>query len=157
MADGSSHKTSISRTPQLVRQFSLYLENKVGRLSDVIRDLRVNNINVMALSVLDTAEAAVIRLVVDDPDKAQTVFKTQDVKVVVANLVAVQIPPEPRNIEDILRALLAAEININYIYSMHFRHNDWPVLALHTEEMEYAIQALESANLKVIFQSDISR
>src|SRR3989338_863039 len=95
----SSSKTP-SRTTQakpgpLVRQFSIFLENKCGRLLDFIRIFGESNIHVLGLSVVDTTDSAVVRLVVDDPDKADEIFYKNNIPFSDTDLIVIELPHGP--------------------------------------------------------------
>ena len=150
-----SAQTSI-RPVDPVKQFSVFTENRVGRLFDLIGLLRENNVHVIAITVLDTTDCAILRLIVDDPDKARELMINNDFPFTEVNVLAVEILDESA-IREILAALLEAEINVHYVYSFIKRPQGKYALALNVEDPETASQALGNHELKVLTQSDISR
>jgi hypothetical protein len=150
-----SAQTSI-RPVDPVKQFSVFTENRVGRLYDLIGLLGENSVHVIAITVLDTTDSAILRLVVDDPDKARELMINNDFPFTEANVLAVEIPDESA-IREILKALLEAEINVHYVYSFIKRPQGRYALALNVEDPETASQALGTHDFKVLTQSDISR
>ncbi len=150
-----SAQTSI-RPVDPVKQFSVFTENRVGRLFDLIGLLRENNVHVIAITVLDTTDSAILRLIVDDPDKARELMINNDFPFTEANVLAVEILDESA-IREILAALLEAEINVHYVYSFIKRPQGKYALALNVEDPETASQALGNHEFKVLTQSDISR
>ena len=145
-----------SRPLDPVIQFSVCTENRVGRLHDLTGLLKRNNVHVMAITILDTTDSAIVRLVVDDPDKARELMINNDFAYAECNIVAVEIVDESE-LNGVLAALFEAEINIHYIYSFIKRPQFKGALAMSVEDEEVASQALTNRGFKVLSQSDISR
>ncbi len=149
-----SPSTSIAADP--VRQFSVFAENRVGRLSDLIVRLQANEVHVMAITVLDTIDSAIIRLVVDDPDKARELLASGGFAFHEAEILAVEISAESE-LKGVLAALLEAEVNIHYVYSFIKRPEGKSALVINVEDTEIAAQSLNHRGFKVLCQRDISR
>jgi len=139
-----------------VKQFSVFAENRVGRLYDLTSLLKENNVHIMAITVLDTTDSSIIRLVVDDPGKTRELLVNNDLPYGECSILAVEIGDESE-LKDVLAALLEAEINTNYIYSFIKRPAERAALAISAEDPETAAQALGKRGFKVLQQSDISR
>jgi hypothetical protein len=148
-------KTSI-RPVDPVKQFSVFTENRVGRLFDLIGLLRESNVHVIAITVLDTTDSAILRLIVDDPDKARELMVNNDFPFTEADVLSIEIEDES-SIKGILAALLEAEINVHYVYSYIKRPQGRSALALNVEDSEIAAQALANQGFRILTQSDISR
>ena len=148
--------TEALRTP-LVRQFSVFLENKVGALLDLTRTLGEANVHVCGISVVDTADSSVVRIVVDDPDHCRQVLHKAQIPTGESTLVVVELPRGPEKLDVVLRSLVAAEVNVQYTYSLMVRPRDKALLALHCEDPEYAREVLAKAGFAVLSQKDISR
>lgn len=139
-----------------VIQFSVFLENKVGRLSDFTRLLTQNSIHIMAMTVLDTTDSSIVRIVVDDPGQASTVLFLQGYSFTQTVVLVVEL----NNVEDVpnlLSNILAAEINIHYLYPFISRPSNKSALVLHLEDLDMASDVLLQNQFKVLCQSDISR
>jgi hypothetical protein len=156
MAEATKKTSETVRQP-LVRQFSAFLENKVGALLDLTRTLSEGNVHICGLSVVDTADASVIRMVVDDPERCRELLHKSNVAVNESSLVVVELPRGPEKLDSVLRQLVAAEVNIQYTYSLMIRPRDKALLALHCEDSEYARDVLQRAGFSVLSQKDISR
>jgi hypothetical protein len=156
MAEATKSTSETVRQP-LVRQFSAFLENKVGALLDLTRTLSEGNVHICGLSVVDTADASVIRMVVDDPEHCRELLHKNNIPVNESNLVVVELPRGPEKLDSVLRQLVAAEVNIQYTYSLMIRPRDKALLALHCEDSEYAREVLQRAGFSVLSQKDISR
>src|SRR3954468_19473256 len=118
-----------------VKQFSVFCENRVGRLYDLTALLKDNNVHVMAITVLDTTYSAIVRLIVDDPDKARELMVNNDFPYTECDVLAVEITDES-NLKSVLAALFEAEINIHYIYSFIKRPEGKSALALNIEDAD---------------------
>lgn len=139
-----------------VKQFSVFTENRVGRLHDLTSLFKAHDVHIMALTVLDTTDCAIDRVIVDDPDKAKELMISNDFPYSECNVLAVEITDESQ-LSGVLAALLEAEINIHYIYSFIKRPEGRSALAINTEDLDVAAQALASRGFKVLTQGDIAR
>jgi hypothetical protein len=133
------------------------LENKVGALLDLTRTLGEANVHVCGISVVDTADAAVVRIVVDDPDHCRQVLHKAQIPTGESTLIVVELPRGPEKLDTVLRSLVAAEVNVQYTYSLMVRPRDKALLALHCEDPEYARDVLLKGGFAVMSQKDISR
>jgi hypothetical protein len=139
-----------------VRQFSVFAENRLGRLHDLTTVLKENNVHVMGITVLDTTDSAIVRFIVDDPEKARELMINNDFPYVECDVLAVEINDESQ-LNGVLAALFEAEINIHYIYSFIKRPEGRCALAINTEDADVASQALGKRGFRVLTQRDISR
>src|SRR2546426_3279744 len=101
-----------ARHPEAVIQFSVFTPNRLGRLHDLIRLLGAQGVHVLGLMVLDTTDSAIIRVVVDDPDRARQMLVSEGFPFTESNLVVVEVNSTELN--RLMSALLEAELNINY-------------------------------------------
>ena len=148
-------QTSITpRDP--VKQFSVFVQNRVGRLYDLTALLKGNDVHVMAITVLDTTDSSIVRLIVDDPDKARELMVNNDFPYSECDILAIEISDESE-LKTVLAALLEAEINIHYIYSFIKRPEGKSALAINVEDSDVAAQALATRGFRVLGQRDISR
>jgi hypothetical protein len=139
-----------------VKQFSVFAENRIGRLHELTALLRKSNVHVMAITVLDTTDSAIVRVIVDDPDKARELMINNDFPYTELSVLAVEIENES-DLKGVLAALLEAEINVHYIYSFIKRPEGRTAFAINVEDSDVAAQALERRGYKVLTQGDISR
>ena|SRR5436305_9432293 len=148
-------ETAKPRRPDQVIQFSVFTPNRLGRLHDLIRFLSVRNVHVLALMVLDTTDSAIIRLVVDDPDRARELLVQEGFPFTESNLVTVEV--DSTDLSRLMAALLQAELNINYLYSFIPHPQGKSIVALSMEDNDLAEQALRRHQFRTLRQSDISR
>ncbi len=149
-----SNATKAASDP--VKQFSVFTENRVGRLSDLCSLLKANEVHIVALTVLDFTDTTILRLVVDDNDKARELMVNNDFPYTECEVLAVEISDEA-DLKEVLAALLEAEINIHYVYSFIKRPEGKSALVLNIEDPDVAAQSLNNHGFKVLSQSDISR
>ena len=147
-------KLSIGRDP--VKQFSVFAENRVGRLNDLVALFKEHNVHIIAITVLDTTDSAIMRVVVDDPDKARELMVNNDFPYTECEILAVEIGDESK-LRGVLAALYIAEINVHYVYSFIKRPDNEAALVLNVEDSDVAAQALNRCGFKVLSQRDISR
>lgn len=151
--------TDVMRAPggyRPVVQFSVHADNKVGRLNEIISLLAVHEVHIMALTILDTTDSSIIRLIVDYPEEAQKLLIEHRFSYVQSELVAVELDSEA-DIKRVTSALVQAEINIHYTYPFISRPMGKPALALSLEDNDLATDTLNRHQLRVIGQNDIAR
>ena len=140
-----------------VKQFSVFMENKVGRLLDIVKMFSQASIHVVALSILDTSDAAIVRLVTDDPDKARVLFQEHGLAFTEVPLVVVELSSSAADLKAVLTSLLQAEVNVHSAYSLLTRPRGKAALALHVEDRECASAVLQANQFRMLTQRDISR
>ena len=125
-----------------VKQISVSLENVPGKLSEVSDFLGENGVNIVALSVADTADISAIRFVANDPEKAANVLRSHGYSIKMTDVLAVEAPNHPGGLNAILRPLKDLSINVNYLYTCLGRGEN-TVLIVGVDKMEEAIQVLK--------------
>src|SRR4051794_10839051 len=140
-----------------VTQFSIFLANKVGALLDIVKLLNDRSVHVLAISVQDSADTAIVRIVVSDPESVQDVFRQHDIPFSVCQLCVVELREGATELGKVLAALLAAEVNIFGSYALLTRPRGRTALAIHVEDDECACAVLNSHGFTILGQHDISR
>ena len=137
-----------------VEQLSIFLENKAGRLAEVTNSLAEVGINILALSLADTSEFGILRLIVDDHEKAQNALKSKGFTVGRTSVVAVEVAHSPGGLNDILKLLEQKGINVEYMYG--FPHQSkGAVIIFRFDRSELAIEILQQKNVRVFSAADI--
>ena len=145
-----------SRVAPRIKQLSCFLENRVGALQRLVSMLDEKGVHVCAISILDAADHAVVRLVVDRPGVAMEVMNRAGYSVFETELLGVTFPPgQDVGIRKVLGSLLRAELNVKYIYSLIVQHIDRPILAVNVEDLEEAGRVLERAGFPLVHQDEI--
>ena len=125
-----------------VKQISVSLENVPGKLSEMSDYLGENGINIIAISVADTADISAIRFVASDPEKAANVLRTHGYPIKITEVLAVEAPNHPGGLNAVLKPLKEVSINVNYLYTCLGRGEN-TVLIVGVDRMDEAIQVLK--------------
>ena len=144
------------RDDHLIVQFSVFLENKVGRLEEVLRLFARKGLHLMAVCTLDTTDSAITRLIVDYPEEAREILRSNNIPFSEITVLAVEVVTEA----DCLRVshtLSIAEINVNYTYSFLKRPDGKIGLVFHTEDNDMGADVLSANGIKVLDRYDIAR
>ncbi len=133
-----------------VEQISIFIENKSGRLAEITRILGESGINIRALSLADTSDFGILRLIVNDVETANKVLKEKGFTVNKTEVVAVEVPDRPGGLGAILQALDSAQINVEYMYAFVERCGGNAVIIFRFDEADKAINALKANNFSVL-------
>ena len=139
-----------------VKQFSVFIENRVGRLHDLVALLAKHNVHIMAMTTIDQTDTALDRFVVDDPDRARELMAAINFFFTECEVVAGEISNESQ-LSAVLGSLITVEVNIHYAYSFLMRPRGKSALVLSVEDNDLAASALNTRGFKVLTQRDISR
>lgn len=147
-------ETTVAQDP--VKQFSVFIENRVGRLHELTAMLAKHNVHIMAMTTLDTTDCAIDRMVVDDPDRARELMAANNFFFTECDVLAVEFSDESK-LQTIFTAFYELEMNIHYVYSFVSRPRGKCGLVLNVEDLDLATQTLSNRSLKVLTQRDIAR
>ena len=139
----------------MIRQLSVFVENKPGSLMDVTSKLTEAHVNIRAVATFDTPEFGILRLVVDKPAEAKGYLTERGFVVRVSDVIGVELEDKKGNLNQMLAILADGKININYIYSFVIREGKAPVMVFNTDDFEKAAQILKEANVKIVEESDL--
>ena len=137
----------------IIHQLSVFLENKSGRLTEVLEVLGEENIRITALSVADTAEYGILRLIVSDPEKAREVLRNHSFTVNLTEVISVMAPNEAKHYAKVLKILSDLDISVEYTYA--FSVGDKSIIILRCSDTEEAIKALKSHEMELLRASDL--
>ncbi len=138
-----------------VAQLSVFLENKKGRLADAIEVLAKEKINIRALSLADTAEFGVLRIIVDEPEKAIKALKKASMVVKTTDIIAVEVEDKPGGLNKVLNTFKDSGINIEYMYAFVEKNNENAVLVFRVENTDEAIKVLTKKNVKILKAEEV--
>jgi len=139
----------------LVKQLSIFLENRSGRLEEITGVLQNNKINIRALSLADTSDYGILRLIVNEPEKAEKVLKENDIAVSINTVLAVIIPDQPGGLYSILSPLTNSGINIEYMYAFLAKKENDAIIIFRFEDPEKASKTLINNNFKLISSEEL--
>lgn len=148
-------KTEKDYSDPFVRQLSLFLDNHVGKLREVLRYLTTEDILVHAITVVDSADYAIVRLIVDRVSTARQVLQEHGIPASMNPIIAVEVPNERAGLRMICRSLIQAEINIHYAYPMLTRPHGFGVFIVHVDENNTARELLMNDGFKLLDESDL--
>jgi len=140
-----------------LNQLSVFLENKPGRLSFPCRKLAEANINIATLSLADTHQFGIMRLILPDWQKAKQILEQAGMVVNVTQVVAVQVEDKPGGLAGILEIIEQAGMNVEYMYAFTERRGDKAVLVFRFEDPDAAIELLTSKGIDVLGEVDVFR
>ena len=133
-----------------VKQLSIFMENRAGRMAEIARQLGEARINIRALSLADTSDFGILRLIVNDVDKAMKILKDSGHTVSLTEVVAVEVPDSPGGLASVLEPLRDAGVNVEYMYAFVEKATDKAVVIFRFEDVDVAIKALAQANISVL-------
>jgi hypothetical protein len=138
----------------MLKQITVFLENKPGRLEEVTGYLADENINLHALSIADTTDFGILRMIVSDPEKAVRVLKENNLMVRTTEVIAAAIGHSPGSLHKVLRELKALGISIEYMYAFTSRHKDHDaIVILSLSNQEAALDKLKSGGFPILGDS----
>lgn len=138
-------------------QFSVMLKNRSGALSSLVRLLRNENIQVIGLSVQDSRDAAVVRLVLSDPDNAMRIFMEKGIPHTTSELCVIALTEAGNGLASALETLRAAETNVDFAYSLMPHPGGKTLMAMHLEDTQFGSSVLHNAGFKVFYEEDLIR
>ena len=136
-----------------LKQVSVFLENKEGRLQKALKTLADNEIDIRALSIADTSEFGILRMIVSEPEKAKDVLQ-DEFAVSLAEVLAIEVEDQPGGLEGSLSILTDNNLNVEYVYAFVDKITQKALVVLKTEDNDKATEVLIQANISVIKSSD---
>ncbi len=138
-----------------LRQFCVFMENRVGCLHDLLRQIEQHDLRVVALSLVESVDFAVARVMVDQTDRAREIFRLANFTFIENDILGVVLPDDPQPYVRICLALLAAEMNIHYTYPLNYRQGGAGTIAIYVEDIDMATQTLESQGMQMLTEDDL--
>ncbi len=138
-----------------VEQISIFLENKSGRLAEVAGVLADAGVNIRALSLADTTDFGILRLIVNDTEKAKQVLKENGFTVGKTEVLAVEVQDRPGGLAAILNTMRDAGINVEYMYAFVQKSGGNAIIIFRFDELEKAISALQKAEIRILKGEDV--
>ncbi len=134
----------------MIKQISVFLENKSGRLIRIAQILGEAKINIRGLSIADTSDFGILRLIVDQPEKAVKELKDNEIMATLTDVIAIEVPDRPGGLAEVLVYLNKAGINIEYIYSLIDKPTQNAMIMLRVEQIDRALEVLETNNVPIV-------
>ena len=140
-----------------VKQISIFIENRSGRLREVAGVLGEKSINIRALSLADTSDYGILRLIVDRPDEALDVLKNANFTLSETDVIAVEVSDKPGGLSKVLNILGNAGINVEYMYAFVEKSSDNAVMIFRIEDIEGAIKVLSDNNVTILSHEEVTQ
>ena len=137
-----------------LNQISVFLENRAGRLDEVLETLKVNNINILSLSLADTSDYGLLRMIVSDADKCKATLKEAGFSAHLTPVIAVKLSHQVGQLQAILAEIDKAGMNIEYMYALATGNNDASIV-IRTTDVEETARALENIGVELVRNSEL--
>ncbi len=152
------HRRSYSagRNYPTIRQFTVFLENRVGQLLEVVRRFEGSKVRIVALSIVDSAECAFVRFLLSHPEQGREILERAGLAMIESDLIGVELPDGPQPLLKVCTALLQAEVNIIQAYPLLLRPRGRPAVALMVDNIDMGLDTLASKNFTMISEADLA-
>ena len=137
-----------------IKQLSVFLENREGRLEEVLNTLKEEKINIISLSLADTSDYGMLRILVEEPERGKDALKAKGFSATLSDIVAVTLPHKIGALQETLHILYEAGINIEYMYALSTGTEDASVV-IKTSELEKAAKLLDGTEVELVSASEI--
>lgn len=138
-----------------IKQLSIFVENKSGKIADILNVLGENNIDISALSIADTTDFGIVRLIVNDVERAASVLREYGAVVKVTDVIGVSVNDAPGGLARVLNILKDAEIELDYIYAFVGRSGKNASVVMKTDDTDKTLKCLEGAGINTITSADV--
>lgn len=149
--------TTTSPESQYVKQFAVFLLNRAGALLSVVKLLEDASIHVLGLSLQDSVDVTVARIIVSDPESVETIFIERGIPFSMSDMLVVELKHGAQDLSRCLTAFLKAETNIHFAYPLLIQPGGFAAIALHLEDIELGESVMQSHQFRILRQADLSR
>ena len=139
-----------------IRQFTVFLENRVGQLLEVIRRFEGSKVRIVALSINDSSECAFVRFVLSHPEQGREILERAGLALIESDFIGVELPHGTQPLLQVCSALLQAEVNIVQAYPLLVRPHGRPAVALMVDNVEMALETLGNKHFAMISEADLA-
>jgi hypothetical protein len=152
---GDGLATIRGRNYPSIRQFTVFLENRVGQLLEVVRRFEGSNVRIVALSITDSAECAFVRFLLNRPEEGREILERAGLAIIESDLIGVELPHGPQGLLQVCTALLQAEVNIIQAYPLLVRPHDRPAVALMVDNIDGGLHTLGAKGFAMLTEADL--
>jgi len=152
---GVGFATARGRNWPTLRQFTVFLENRVGQLLDVVKRFDGSRVRIVALSINDSGECAFVRFLLSHPEQGREILERAGLAIIESDLLGVELPDDQQPLLRICTALLQAEVNIIQAYPIMARPRGRPAVALMVDNTEMGLETLGRKGFTMISESDL--
>jgi len=156
--EGIGLATAHGRDWPSIRQFNIFLANRLGGLMSVVRHFEAADVRVVSLSVVDSSDCAIIRLIPSDPERSYEILKRAGLPFTETDLLVIELPDHRQPLVQICKTLLSAEISVHYAYPLLISGGSSPraAFAFHVDDHETAARIIASKGLQLLTESDLN-
>ncbi|RMF43263.1 MAG: acetolactate synthase [Planctomycetota bacterium] len=148
-------QTARGRDYPSIRQFTVFLENRVGQLLELVRRFEGTGIRIVALSITDSAECAFVRFLISHPERGREILERAGLAIIESDLIAVELPDEGQPLLQVCAALLQAELNIVQAYPMLTKTGSAPAVAIMVDNTDIAAEVLAKRGFRLLNEDDL--
>jgi hypothetical protein len=141
----------------IIKQISVFIENKPGRLKAMTKILKDNDIDILAISIADTKDFGILRLIVNDPEKASKALKDAECTVKMTDVLAIQLEDRPGGLAKVMDTLFDNSISVEYMYAFFSKQDGQAAVILRVDDNDKAADAMENAGIKLITSESIKK
>ncbi len=152
---GTGFSTMRGRNYPAIRQFTVFLENRVGQLLEVVRRFEGSKVRIVALSIADSTECSFVRLLLSHPEEGREILERAGLAIIETDLIGVELPQVPQPLLEVCTALLQAEVNIIQAYPILVRPHGCPAVALMVDNIEMGQETLANMQFTMITEGDL--
>ena len=138
-----------------IKQLTVFIENRAGRLEQVTQVLKDNNINIKSLSLADTSDYGLLRLILSDPDKAVQALKDNGFSAMITDVFAVKLTQQVGQLGELLAVLSEVNVNVEYMYGLTSSNED-AFIVVKTSDQKAALAAIQASSFELFTASDIT-
>lgn len=153
---GTGFATMRGRNYPTIRQFTVFLENRVGQLLEVVRRFEGSQVRIVALSINDATECSFVRFLLSHPEQGREVLERAGLAMIESDLIGIELPEGTQPLLQVCTALLQAEINIVQAYPLIIRPHGRPAVALMVDNIELAMETLNTKGFRMVTEGDLS-
>ena len=153
---GTGFSTMRGRNYPAIRQFTVFLENKVGQLLEVVRRFEGSSVRIVALSIADSSECAFVRFLLNQPEQGREILERAGLAIVESDLIGVELPDGDQPLLQVCTALLQAEVNIVQAYPLLVRPRGKPAVALMVDNIDMGQETLAAKGFRMITEGDLA-
>jgi hypothetical protein len=153
---GTGFATMRGRNYPTIRQFTVFLENRVGQLLEVVRRFEGSQVRIVALSINDATECAFVRFLLSHPEQGREVLERAGLAMIESDLIGIELPEGSQPLLQVCTALLQAEINIVQAYPLIVRPHGRPAVALMVDNIELAMETLDAKGFRMVTEGDLA-
>ena len=152
---GTGYSTMRGRNYPAIRQFTVFLENRVGQLLEVVRRFEGTKVRIVALSIADSAECAFVRFLLSHPEEGREILERAGLAIIESDLIGVEMPEGPQPLLEICTALLQTEVNIVQAYPLLVRPRGHAAVALMVDNIDMGQETLAARGFTMITEGDL--